>query len=599
MPVLTCYYLSALVAGYCAGYFLLLRSGTVQRHSARLVVRVVCVLAGVLPLILVWRNLGQIRATNGPAVHQFATQLWENLPAGKSVVLSDDPKQLLLLRAELAARGHEKDALLLDTTSLVSAQYHLFMARQFRSRWPVAPPTNGLEVVRPGKLLALVSRFATQEPVVYLHPSSGLFFERFTTRPHGAIHFLVPRPAKDWMSQTLEDRVAATNEQIWQQQWTDTLQALAEQTKAKPQPGPPRARPLLGRLLWAQQTRLISGRHYSKSLNYWGVQMQRLGRWPEAGVWFQRAVELSPGNLAAHINLAFNQRCLQGDKKRLDGPAMEKQLQELFGKYRNWAEILSANGPIDEPTFLFQAAQTLLAGRHNRQAARELARCTELAPDWLEPKLWLALSHIDLRDFAGALELTERIQSSGQAQDETGLAQLLFCRTTALRGLGHTNEASASLASFLGQHREERGLLTRVAEVYADNKDYEDALAVLEPLLKGETSDPKLLAKKGFAELQLSRYEAAIATLTTVLSLTPVRAGCAALSGFCFCRRRATGCRPGRLPETAQDNRQIAKCSLWAGGDCLAQAGYQCGHRVLSAVSCQRDFGLGPIQGRF
>ena len=162
------------------------------------------VLLAALPLALVWRNLGQIRTTNGPAMRQFARQLYRGLPAGRSVVLSDDPTQLFLLRAELGARRHDKDALLLDTPSLIWGQYHIIKASQFKSRWPVAPPTNGLEVMESGKLLQLVAGFSRQEQVIYLHPSFSRCFELFADRPNGAVHYLVPsderyaRPNARW-----------------------------------------------------------------------------------------------------------------------------------------------------------------------------------------------------------------------------------------------------------------------------------------------------------------------------------------------------------------------------------------------------------------
>ena len=311
-------------------------------------------------------------------------------------------------------------------------QYQRFMAKQFPSRWPAALPTN--EVVGPVKVMELVSAFAAQEGVVYAHPSFGLFFEGFVDRTNGLIHGLVRRGADDTTRPTLEAGVVSSNEQIWQQRWTDMLGTLAEQAKEKPHSGPPWAWPLLAELnLKGEQNLTASalGAVYSKSLNYWGVQMQRLGRWREAGVWFERALALNPANLTAQINAKYNQRCQRGDKQRLEGAAVEKEFQDLFGAYRNWGEALTANGPVDEPTYLLRAAQTLLAGGNYQQAAGEFARCRELAPEWAEPKLWLALNYIVRRDFAGALELTESVQTSGPSQDPAVLARLLMCRTTA------------------------------------------------------------------------------------------------------------------------------------------------------------------------
>ena len=172
----------------------------------------------VLPIALLGRNLSPIRITNGPAVREFARELCADLPPGRSVVLSEDPRQLFLLRAELGAGNSGKEALPLETWSLGSAQYRRFMAKQFPSRWPEAPPTN--EVVRPFEMIKLVSAFAAQGAVVYAHPSSGLFFETFVGRPNGLIQRLVPRGAKDTLRQTLDPEAAGANEQIWQQRWT-------------------------------------------------------------------------------------------------------------------------------------------------------------------------------------------------------------------------------------------------------------------------------------------------------------------------------------------------------------------------------------------
>jgi tetratricopeptide (TPR) repeat protein len=529
------------VAGYCAGYFLLMGSSVIEeerakaikpprgpavsdpeaaeRRMGRLAAATVCVVLGVLPLALLWRNAGQIRTTNGPAVREFARQLWADLPAGRSVVLSEDARQLLLLRAELGAHRDGKEVLPLETRSLGSAQYQRFMAKQFPARWPVALPTN--EVVGPVRMVGLVSAFAAQGEVVYAHPSSGLFFERFQGRPSGLVHRLVPRGGKDTMPQPLEPAVAAANEQIWQQRWTGTVGTLAEQAKVKTHCGPPWAWPLLAALsLTGEQnfTASVLGAIYSKSLNYWGVQMQRLGRWAEAGVWFERALALNPDNLTARINETYNQQCQRGDKQRLAGAAVEKDFQDLFGAYRNWGEILDANGPVDEPTFLLRAAQVMLPGGNYRQAAAEFIRCGELAPEWAEPKLWLALSYIDLRDCARALELTERVQASGPPQDGAVLAQLLMCRTTALQGLDRTNEAAAYLERFIIQYRSHSDVLSTAAELLEQNGQYEKELVVLDEVLGREPNDLKLWVRKGRCELRLARFDAAAATLTRVLA---------------------------------------------------------------------------------
>jgi tetratricopeptide (TPR) repeat protein len=254
------------------------------------------------------------------------------------------------------------------------------------------------------------------------------------------------------------------------------------------------------------------------------VQVQRQGRWGEAGVWFDRALALNPANLPARINAIYNRQCQGGDKRPLDGAAVERELRESFESYRNWADILDADGPVDEPTFLLRTAHAFLAGGDYRQAAREFTRCSELAPGWAEPKLWLALSYIGLQDFARALAATEQAQASAPPQDAGGLAELMTCQTTALQGLGRTNEAAACLETFLRQYHDRREVLSAAADVLEQNRQYRKELSVIDALLARDPNDVSLLAQKGWCELHSAKFDSAVATLSRVLSLEPSNA---------------------------------------------------------------------------
>jgi tetratricopeptide (TPR) repeat protein len=170
---------------------------------------------------------------------------------------------------------------------------------------------------------------------------------------------------------------------------------------------------------------------------------------------------------------------------------------------------------------LFRVGRTLLDNRNVRQAAREFARCAELAPDWLEPRLWLAASYLSASDFARAFAEAENIQTSLPPRDGEQLSQLLFCRTTALQGLGRTVEANACLGDFLREHRQEDDLLSAAAELYSENARPEEALLLLNSLIQHKPDSPQFLVRKAFAQLQLSRCDDAIDSLTAALSFAP------------------------------------------------------------------------------
>ena len=587
--MLTYYYLSALAFGYCAGYFLLFASQTrahpegpranfgrwPQGIRAPLVVSTAITLFCALPFLLLWRNLSQIRATNGPSLRQFAKILYADLPSSKSVVLSDDPAEFLLLRAESSAHRHDKkDPLLLDALSLSSPRYQALLARLFKSRWPIAAPANLAQAINPGQILDLISKFAAHEPVVYLHPSFGILFELFTAEPTGAVHLLAPRHLPEAPASVPASLpVLSTNEQFWQNCWSQDLHGLAERTKEQRKYPPGTSRALRASLFLATErnaTLSFAGATYSKRLNDWGVQMQRLGHGSEAESWFRRALELNPENLTAHINLKYAERCDHGDKTRLDPAAVQNEFSELFAKHNNWHGIVQANGPVDEPSFLFRSGRLLLSSGNGRQAVAEFTRCAELAPDWPTPKLWLAQSHIQLRDFTNALEVTDVIERAGRPEEGQSLARLLECRATALRGLGRTNDAAACIESFLTQHTNHGEVLSVAADLYEWNAQFDKELALLDRLLESEPNRADLLSRKGVAQLQLSRFEAAIGTLTSALTLAP-----------------------------KSENTRLCRAVAYLGADQLDAAGADYQELLASAANPRNAlFGLGTIAWR-
>ena len=47
--------------------------------------------------------------------------------------------------------------------------------------------------------------------------------ELFADQPHGLLHYLVARPAKETIGPAVDEQVAAGNQRFWQQRWAQTL----------------------------------------------------------------------------------------------------------------------------------------------------------------------------------------------------------------------------------------------------------------------------------------------------------------------------------------------------------------------------------------
>jgi tetratricopeptide (TPR) repeat protein len=219
--------------------------------------------------------------------------------------------------------------------------------------------------------------------------------------------------------------------------------------------------------------------------------------------------------------------------------------------------VLERDGPVDEPTCLFRTARLPEQDERPRQAAREFARCAELAPEWPVPKLWLARCRLDLEDFAGALELTERIEAESPPAAAGGWADLLFYRTCALRGLGRTNEATACIEQFVSRHRDMDRVISTGAELYGLSRQREKELGLLDELLGRQPNDAELLARKGLAEIMLGRYDDAVATLSRALALAPA-------DGKARLHRAAAEVEAGRLEAARADYQELLKAPEFA-----------------------------------
>jgi tetratricopeptide (TPR) repeat protein len=528
MPCFTSYYLGALSIGYFSGYFLLVH-GRPPRSSRRpssptllnrCVLGAVWLLLPTVPALLVWRNLPQIRLTNGPMLRQYAAQQAETLPPQGAVLLSDDPRQLTMLQSFLAGKGKSKDYIFVDTTSLAVPEYHRFLRKQYSNRWPVDMPRNVQQLISQPLLMSVALALALSNQVCYLHPSFGYYFEVFDAEPHGLVYklafcptntLLVPRPDKELLQE---------NESFWARTDQASLKPLA----AALSPSPQRAsaswldrlaeRAYLNRMVNRDAT-ILAGL-YSRALVYWGVEAQKAGNLAAAAAHFQRALDLNPENVAAQVNLDSNQS-LQA--KRNFAPLPEKSIEELFGQFRKWDQTLGQNGPFDQPVYCHQQGLEFAKDRLYRQAAQEFARAKTLLPDDLAPYLWLARMDI-LRALPDeALKVLNEIHDRASKVDlaRTNITDLLLVETAAHLTKADVKGAEATVRWVLDRYPGDEVLLATAARVYLSYGVLSNAVTCIRAALAKHPEDENLLVMASQVYMTAKLYTNAIAAINTAL----------------------------------------------------------------------------------
>ena len=361
-PFLTFYYLGALTVGYCSGYFLLLfrqRPGGRRRLPEQVLLRnkvvtgAIWLLLLVAPLALIYRNLPQIRTTNGQMLKQYAALLAQALPSEHVVLLTDDASGAFLMQAYNAQRG--KDLLTLDTRSLLRPDYHRFLKKRYPRMWESDPPKAIEGRAEPLWLAQVVAGLALTNSLYYLQPSFGYYFEFFHPEPHGLVYKLEPYRTNALIAPLPGKDLIEENEAFWSRANEQVLQPLL----AVFAPLNPGTKPGLwdGLVKKAHLTResnhdaTMLAAFYSRALDCWGVEMQKSGRLTNAAAHFERALKLNPNNLAAQVSLECNKNLRARLKSSVQ---VSKSIEDEFGKYRNWDEVVGASGPFDEPSFCYE-----------------------------------------------------------------------------------------------------------------------------------------------------------------------------------------------------------------------------------------------------
>lgn len=541
LPVLTFYYLGALGVGYFSGYFLLIFGKETSSRSRPQIKPSfqflnIPVLGGVWLLSvlavagLIYKNLPQIRATNDDTFKRYGSLVEENLPRAGGILLCDsedpgrdNPVRLFLTQSALERDGRAKDFVPLDTLSLQLPAYQRFLHEKFPKQWPELVSATQTNLLNPIGLISVLAILSKTNELYYLHPSFGYYFEQFYLEPHGLAYKMKTLPDDTLLPPKPDKNQIAENESFWSRLENQTFPPIV-QAVTLPDPNAPLTlgEKLLGWLSVPReqnQNAVTAGTFYSRSLDFWGVQLQRAGDLTNAAARFETAQKLNPENVVAQINLQFNKTLRTGNTAPVD---LSKVTSDQFGKYRTWNQVLLANGPFDEPSFCFEDG--VILARDNgflRQAVAPFARVRELVPDNLPARFWLGqlyeISHLPDRALEALRDPME--QPEKFSLDENNSAQLNVLAATAYFQKNDIENGTRLIELEISRHPTNDDMLATAAQIYLARGLPTNALAVIDRKLRLSPDDAVWLYSKGYVCLQLQKYDEAIAALSRVLAV--------------------------------------------------------------------------------
>lgn len=529
-PFLMLYLFSALSVGYYSGYFLLVfrpiltrsrRTISGNRLLHRLAIGVIALLTLLAPAVLLIKNLPVVRETNRSALADYARLTAETLPKS-GYLLADDPRRGLLVKLWLARLGRIKDFVVVETWPLQSPQYHQHLKQLHGERWPFAPSgTNTTDLPIPVDALKLLAQVGD---LFYIHPSFGIFFEYFHLEPHGMLYRLRPFSGMELLPPPLPAEVIAENEAYWSKA---TAEVFPKLTKAITPPEPGAKPTFRGWLIKKMrlpdeppgETR-TTGALISRSLNYWGVEIQKTGNLEKAADYFETARQLNPDNVVAVANLEFNRKYRAGERSPV---VMPNSVEDRFGdKYRSWDQVLGANGPFDEPNLTYAQGFTFMRQGLLRQAASAFERVHAFAPDDIASRLWLAQLNLLARQPERSLEFSRDLVEHPERFElnDTNRVDALSLAARAYIAGQKPEQAVNMLEAAVKTSPTNTYLLANVTGIYSEHGRFSNALANIERQLRLNPDDPASLLNKGFCYIQMKNYPEAVRTMTHLLTLT-------------------------------------------------------------------------------
>jgi len=530
MPLLVFDYLNALGAAFLLGDFLLLAQHPAlpseagipwRRWSAIIPWRRLAIpgIAGGLVLLiagLAWRNASAIFNANFHPLQRYGELAAASLPAGRGVILSDQPQKLAVLQAALSQRPDRQDCLAVDTRLLSLMEYRAWLERRQPAGWLTDETRHELT---PAETVQLLERIAQTSRLFFFNQTYGYILEHFFLEPAGVIYEAKLRGKNPLESPPLPPATTAANEAFWSVVWQKELAPLVP----VPRPPPTGWRKKFGYTPAPRWQNLLLANWYSLALDGWGVMLQRQGRWPEARRCFEQALQLNPNNYSARVSLICNAKLQSGLQP--GSPAAGENADQLDNPQRLFPAIKNF-GPFDDPVSCYLLALTLRQSGLLLQAVEQIERVWALAPDMLPPKLTLAELYNQLHLTDRARPLIKQLQAETGNLPANNAVALEISRLEADYWLAQTNHASASseLEAMLQKRPDETRVASRVINAYLAFGDYTNALRLVTAQLSKTPNDVHTLNSQAAILIQSGKAAAALPVLDHILTLTNLTA---------------------------------------------------------------------------
>lgn len=530
LAFLPLYFLAALSIGYYSGYLLLVTQPTPDRFrspstGARTLqfgtAAAIVLLSLAVPAALIHRNLPQIRLTNGPLQKQFAQHLTENLPPN-GIIISDDPYRLSLVRYWLEQQGRSKDYMMLCSQWLTVPDYHRHLGKVY-SKWPTPEQTKTEKEITDPTLLALLEKLAIEQPITYLHPSFGYYFESFDSQPKGLIVSLVLHETNKLATLSQPPEIIALNQKCWatiSNEIAYTIKPVITTTESTSThlAFPANLYKRIGLKPIKNHLAQELGAYYSRSLVNWAVELQRAGDYESAYGYNELAQHLNPKNVVAEINLAFNKKFRSGQLLASD---LERLPEDYFGQSRSWNQILNLNGPYDTPALSLEQAYVFIQGNLIRQAAQAFERTRQQATNDLSSRLWLGQINLNRNFPDRTLQMVSEIRQIVDRLPSlaTNLTYLFSLEAAAYLAKNEDAIAESIIETNLANHPKDFNFLASACKAYADNGRRTNAVAICERMLKLDPDNVSCLINKGCFLVEMSDYQNAIASFNQAINL--------------------------------------------------------------------------------